>query len=277
MINILKRNFPKSSRIILRRTQSTQPQPLNTGPEKPFTLRSRPFLFAGTFIGLYQAIAAGTSLLAFLYFRYTDSSTLFLGGPTATYLLRLHLPFTNGQRTIGDMLDTALRRAMATNWSPAPWIRRIKQKRTNHEEEERQEDPEVIERVLDQLEGSDGSRRQKDDLSETKPMAVSADSSERAGRFGGWRDKQVDRLRAARGRIPDQDELRRTAGEWKDKIKTVSVTGAIEPQQGTLKKLTDAAAAYVVLKALFPVRLGAALVFTPRVAKWVVAVWRRIF
>ncbi|GJJ10484.1 hypothetical protein Clacol_004710 [Clathrus columnatus] len=190
---------------------------------------------------------------------------------------------------------------MVTNWSLVPWIRWIKEKGTGRKEE-RREDPEAIESALDLLEGpyhgSQSGKRQKEDdgwtgqlgdwgnkqierLKATRNHIPNQDGLRRTAgewtnQLGGWRDKQIEHLKAARDRIPGQDDLRRTAGEWNDKITDI-VTSVIEPQQGTLKGLADKAAVYVVSKALFPVRVGAAWVFTPGVAKWVVSAWRRMF
>lgn len=159
MMNVLKRNlrFRNSRHLLTRSIPSTHPNShlYSTSPnssEKPYAFRSRPFLFTGTFLGLYQTIAAGTSLCAYLYFYYTDSSTHFLGGSTATRLLALHVPFTNGKRTVGDFLDTALRRAMTTSLSWVSWSRWSR----NKEDQQK-----TVEDVLDNLEGPDGPARKR--------------------------------------------------------------------------------------------------------------------
>jgi len=262
------RTDPRVLRLTHRRQYSAPP------PPKPYTFRARPFLFTTTFVLLYQGIGVVSAFSVYEYFKHTNSSTHLLGGPLAVKILSLHLPFSHGERTVEDLVDMALRGSIKRGWGF--W------NKWKGRKEEVGEGDELADEVLKELEGKKRWNQKLAERAASVKDAVLSERGQSAGRFrdriggmvAGLKEKYQGGELGESGATKAQ-ELKETALEqWRVRRERLpAVTDIVERKQGTLKKVTDAAAAYFILKAIFPVRLGLTVLLTPRLARFVGRRW----
>ncbi|KAF8494296.1 hypothetical protein JB92DRAFT_2996715 [Gautieria morchelliformis] len=256
-----------------RRFSSVPP----SSPPRPVTLASRPILFISIFGVLHQSLATLSLLPAYGYFHFTDSSTAFLVGPHVAHLLRKPLPFSHGGRTMEDVLDTVMGSYIKTGW-------RFWSKWNGRKSDEREAD-EIVKEVLEELEEKRSWRAEsyamKNRLVEMKDRALAL-KAEPSETIQALKNRLVDIRNGAvamRDEPPEwmskmnlnADQLR----EWKDWVaeRLPVFDEVVQPKNGALKAMTDAAAAYLVVKASAPLRIALNIFVTPKVARLLVRRW----
>lgn len=229
-----------------------------TPPRRPITFRARPLLFISIFGVVHQTIATASLPPAYYYFQTTGSSPSLLAGPYAAFVLRQRVPFSEGN--VEDCIDKAAR--VVAGRGGRLWDKYKARRDAKNGTVE-----------SDPVEGN------------SRAESVPA-STEKSGIFAKYKAR-IDARKAtvAKEEVEPVQVAEEAVARLEGK-KTRFRDQVLEKASGIkIKNVIDGAAAYLIVKVgpvvfealgskliarcqmLFPVRLGASLYLTPKLAR----------